>query len=281
MGAKRFDIERLRRGFAVLALALAILMPAGAAFAQDADGGADTEFEQNWAQQTVVKTQIELAKALIVDNELALPIMRAMGALTVAQLQQKLAQLQQREQTLIGQAQVQFLLTWLRTNPAGFRYAMTSVVNMMMFGLLTNLAWSNPDPFAVQTLYSFYALAYLNYGQAVFTRWYNLNKFLILKAMGINPEVDRAGNVQAGPLTPAQVFAGLRSRGYDTVTLVQDGQTVVLGGLQVLDENESKRRVPYLSDIPGLGHLFKNGGMMPRDRNLMIFVTPQVIRQAE
>jgi len=280
MAGKWIDIAGPRHWIAVLALVLALALPAGGALA-NADGGADDEAEQNWARQTVLRTQIELAKVLIVNNELALPIMRTSAAITVAHLQEKLAQLQRREQTLIAQTHARFLLTWMRTNPVGFQYAMTSVVNMMMFGLLTNIDWSRADPFAVTTLYSFYALAFLNFSQAMFMEWWNYNKFHILEEMGINPEIDRAGNVQAGPLTPAQLFGGLRNGDYDTVTLVRNGETVVLGGIRVLKESETERQLPYLSDIPYTSRLFKNVGIARRDRNLMILVSPRIVIQEE
>ncbi|MHA1113455.1 MAG: hypothetical protein ACTSRY_02990, partial [Alphaproteobacteria bacterium] len=170
---------------------------------------------------------------------------------------------------------------WLQANPVGFHYAMMSVVNMMMFGQLTNTNWSQANAFAALTMYSFFALSYLNYNQLMFMHWWNLNKFHVLRGMGINPEIDRAGNVRAGGLTPGQVFGTLRRGGYDTVVLVQDGKTLALSGLQVLNEREARSRIPFLSDLPGLSALFKNGGMMPRERNLTIFVTPQVIRETE
>lgn len=63
-----------------------------------------------------------------------------------------------------------------------------------------------------------------------------------------------------------------------TEVLVADGATTVLGGLFQKNTTESKGSVPYLSQIPILGYLFKNSQDADAIKELLIFVTPTIVR---
>lgn len=65
-----------------------------------------------------------------------------------------------------------------------------------------------------------------------------------------------------------------------TETLVKDGQTLVLGGIYVIERAESSQRVPGLWKIPVLGNAFRNFDTEDRRRELLIFVTPSVVMPA-
>ena len=62
-----------------------------------------------------------------------------------------------------------------------------------------------------------------------------------------------------------------------TETLVRDGQTLVLGGIYVIDTAEKESRVPYLWKLPVLGNAFKSHGTRDRRKELLIFVQPSVV----
>ena len=64
-----------------------------------------------------------------------------------------------------------------------------------------------------------------------------------------------------------------------TQVLVNDGQTVVLGGILETTQREDDTKVPYLGDIPVLGHLFKNTTHKDDKDELMIFITPKIVRE--
>ncbi|HEY0768459.1 MAG TPA: type IV pilus secretin PilQ [Steroidobacteraceae bacterium] len=64
-----------------------------------------------------------------------------------------------------------------------------------------------------------------------------------------------------------------------TQVLVNDGQTVVLGGILSTTQREDDTKVPYLGDIPVLGHLFKNTSHKDNKDELMIFITPKIVRE--
>ncbi len=62
-----------------------------------------------------------------------------------------------------------------------------------------------------------------------------------------------------------------------TETLVKDGQTLVLGGIYVIDKSDTQSRTPYLHKIPILGNAFKSDQVTDNRKELLIFVTPQIV----
>jgi type IV pilus assembly protein PilQ len=64
-----------------------------------------------------------------------------------------------------------------------------------------------------------------------------------------------------------------------TQVLVNDGQTVVLGGILQTTQREDDTKVPYLGDIPIIGHLFKSTDHTDDRDELMIFITPKVVHE--
>ncbi|HEU4619607.1 MAG TPA: type IV pilus secretin PilQ, partial [Gammaproteobacteria bacterium] len=60
---------------------------------------------------------------------------------------------------------------------------------------------------------------------------------------------------------------------------VGDGETAVLGGIYETEDRDTVNKVPLLGDIPGLGHLFRNKGTVNNKAQLLIFVTPKIIRE--
>jgi general secretion pathway protein D len=75
------------------------------------------------------------------------------------------------------------------------------------------------------------------------------------------------------------VDISINKREIKTTVIVDDGGTVVLGGLIDEDIQESVSKVPLLGDIPILGHLFSSTSSSKRKRNLMVFIRPKIIRE--
>ncbi len=69
------------------------------------------------------------------------------------------------------------------------------------------------------------------------------------------------------------------TREITTQVLVNDGQTVVLGGIMETEKREIVSKVPYLGDIPGLGVLFRSKSRTDNKDELLIFVTPKILRE--
>jgi type IV pilus assembly protein PilQ len=64
-----------------------------------------------------------------------------------------------------------------------------------------------------------------------------------------------------------------------TQVLMNDGQTVVLGGVLETQHRDDQTKVPYLGDIPVLGNLFKTTTKRNNKDELLIFVTPKIVRE--
>jgi len=63
----------------------------------------------------------------------------------------------------------------------------------------------------------------------------------------------------------------------ETETLVKDGQTLVLGGIYVIDKSQRQSRVPYLHRIPIIGAAFRSDEISDSRKELLIFVTPRIV----
>ncbi|MGY3265672.1 type IV pilus secretin PilQ [Lysobacter sp. HA35] len=73
----------------------------------------------------------------------------------------------------------------------------------------------------------------------------------------------------------------ISKREVNTAVLVEDGQTVVIGGVYEFTDRKDVTKVPFLADIPWLGNLFKKNGRTKSKAELLIFVTPKVLHVAQ
>jgi type IV pilus assembly protein PilQ len=64
-----------------------------------------------------------------------------------------------------------------------------------------------------------------------------------------------------------------------TEVMVQDGETTVIGGIFESTKSESETGVPWLSKIPGLSWLFKRQSVSDQTRELLIFITPSIVKR--
>ncbi|WP_026199073.1 type IV pilus secretin PilQ [Lamprocystis purpurea] len=68
------------------------------------------------------------------------------------------------------------------------------------------------------------------------------------------------------------------TRSVETTVLVDNGETVVLGGVYERNKTFNKEQVPWLGDVPVLGRLFKREARQDNNTELLIFVTPKILR---
>ncbi|HET7864332.1 MAG TPA: type II secretion system secretin GspD, partial [Burkholderiaceae bacterium] len=81
------------------------------------------------------------------------------------------------------------------------------------------------------------------------------------------------GTANAGPTTS--------KRSIESTVVVDDGQIIVLGGLIQDKYTDNVSKVPLLGDIPFLGHLFRSESRSKARTNLMVFIRPTVMRDAD
>ena len=67
------------------------------------------------------------------------------------------------------------------------------------------------------------------------------------------------------------------TRRVDTIALVRDGQTVVLGGMRKKDVSKEKNKIPLLGDLPLVGGLFRFEGEDTAVTELIVFITPWIV----
>ncbi len=79
----------------------------------------------------------------------------------------------------------------------------------------------------------------------------------------------------------ATVGPTITKRSAKTSVVVRSGETVVIGGLMRENESETVRKIPFLSDIPILGWLFKFRSKNKEKTNLLIILTPKIVTGSE
>ena len=78
-----------------------------------------------------------------------------------------------------------------------------------------------------------------------------------------------------GQLTPAGY--AIDTKHVNTQVLVEDGGTVMIGGIFETSEQTDEYKVPWLGDIPVLGYLFKNQRQAQAKQELLVFITPKML----
>ena len=80
-----------------------------------------------------------------------------------------------------------------------------------------------------------------------------------------------------------QLYAGVPSidtNKVNTQVLVENGGTVVIGGVYQQQQSNGENKVPVLGDIPGLGNLFKSTAKLDNKSELLVFITPKIIQES-
>jgi type IV pilus assembly protein PilQ len=81
------------------------------------------------------------------------------------------------------------------------------------------------------------------------------------------------------PSATGGLVPSIDTRQVVTQVLVNDGETVVLGGIFETERRETENKVPVLGDLPAVGRLFKSTNDVSNKTELLIFVTPKILRE--
>lgn len=92
-------------------------------------------------------------------------------------------------------------------------------------------------------------------------------------------EVHRDSVGEEVPSATGGFVPSIDKRELITQVLVNNGETVVLGGIYETEVREIRSKVPVLGDIPGLGVLFRNRRDVANKAELLIFVTPKILKE--
>jgi general secretion pathway protein D len=96
--------------------------------------------------------------------------------------------------------------------------------------------------------------------------------------MIVTPQDSEVDPTQTEPIGGGVNAPVIDTRSADTVVVTPDGQTVVIGGLMENDKESSETKIPLLGDIPLLGALFRYKATSDDKNELMIFMTPHIVR---
>ena len=107
--------------------------------------------------------------------------------------------------------------------------------------------------------------------------------------MEVTPQITAEGTVDLKVVVrkqrPTEAFAvqggqnlPIFTREAQTQLLIRDGGTTVIGGIYQLTEDGNSSRVPFLADVPVLGNLFKNTNKRVDHDELLIFITPRIVK---
>ena len=100
----------------------------------------------------------------------------------------------------------------------------------------------------------------------------------------MTPQITPEGNIildldinkdSRGETTAAGI--AINTKHIRTQVLVDNGGTVVIGGIFELTETEAESRVPVLGELPGVGVLFRNRQRTANKQEMLVFITPKMI----
>ena len=100
----------------------------------------------------------------------------------------------------------------------------------------------------------------------------------------VTPQITPEGNIildldiskdSRGETTAAGI--AINTKHIKTQVLVENGGTVVIGGIFELTETENEARVPFLGDLPAVGNLFKTKQRTSNKQEMLVFITPKMI----
>ena len=100
----------------------------------------------------------------------------------------------------------------------------------------------------------------------------------------VTPQITPEGNIildldiskdSRGETTAAGI--AINTKHIKTQVLVENGGTVVIGGIFELTETENEARVPFLGDLPAVGNLFKSRQRTSSKQEMLVFITPKMI----
>ena len=103
--------------------------------------------------------------------------------------------------------------------------------------------------------------------------------------LDVSPQITPEGNIilqldvhkdSVGQMTDTGVPA-IDTKQITTQVLVENGGTVVIGGIFELEETSQVNKVPFLGDVPVVGNLFKTTNRESKKREMLVFITPKVI----
>lgn len=104
----------------------------------------------------------------------------------------------------------------------------------------------------------------------------------------VTPQINNAGEITMS-IEPSVItvkssvvtgdYYDPHTRSAKTTVTIRDGETVIIGGLINTEDERISRKVPFFGDIPLLGHLFRKKDDTIKDKEVVIFITPHLLKE--
>jgi type IV pilus assembly protein PilQ len=95
---------------------------------------------------------------------------------------------------------------------------------------------------------------------------------LTLEVQNDSPDFSRVVGTGASAVPP------INTQSAKTIVLVKDGATAVIGGIYQSTEQTARQNTPFLANLPILGYLFRNSSIRNENTELLLFVTPRIVK---
>jgi type IV pilus assembly protein PilQ len=104
--------------------------------------------------------------------------------------------------------------------------------------------------------------------------------------LDVTPQITPDGNISldldvskdsVGTITASG--PSINTKHIKTQVLVDNGGTVVIGGIYTEDQQDTETKVPFFGDLPGVGMLFKNNAKTTKKSETLVFITPKLINE--
>lgn len=112
-----------------------------------------------------------------------------------------------------------------------------------------------------------------------FTPWISIKSGRI--ELKVEPEVSNLDTSNCVQGAAGTQVCGLMKRRAETTVELQDGDTLMIAGILSREEQNLFTKVPFIGNVPILGNLFKNADMRKTDRELVVIITPRIVKPTD
>ncbi|WP_373532407.1 type II and III secretion system protein family protein [Vampirovibrio sp.] len=112
-----------------------------------------------------------------------------------------------------------------------------------------------------------------------FTPWIAIKSGRI--ELKVAPEVSNLDSSSCVAGAAGSQVCGILKRSTDTTVELMDGETLMISGILTREEQNTFNKVPFIGNVPILGNMFKNANMSKNDRELVVVITPHIVKAAD
>jgi pilus assembly protein CpaC len=112
-----------------------------------------------------------------------------------------------------------------------------------------------------------------------FTPWISPSSGRI--ELKVQPEVSNLDSSNCVAAGGGSTVCGILKRSTDTTVQLMDGETLMISGILSREEQNTFSQTPFIGNVPVLGNMFKNGNLSKTDRELMVIITPHIVKASD